>query len=313
MLILQPLFTVATITYNSSRWVRQAIESVLASSYSTFEYIIADDASEDDTWKIISEYNDPRIVFIRQKINVGEYTNRNIVINAAKGKYLLFVDGDDILYKNSLRNISEYIDAFPNAQMIWGVQPADIDFAVMPYMFEPTELIRLIYGTNLPLAVIGFAETVFRLEELRLATGLSESYSIGDTFIKKKLALTCNALFVPMGFVFWRRSSNQASSIVNRDYRNFLEGYLIDCAIMQSYLAEERQELTASIKASFLRRLLNNTLLRGKIDDFLRLFNEAGLVFSDFRFLFKKYSYSYSPIERTDQPLFNDFNFSQKK
>jgi len=313
MLIVQPLFTVATITFNSSKWVRQAIESVLASSYTTFEYIIADDASDDDTWKIISEYNDPRIVSIRQKINIGEYPNRNIVINAAKGKYLLFVDGDDILYKNSLRNIAEFIEAFPNAQMIWGVQPADIDFAVMPYLFEPTELIRLIYGTNLPLAVIGFAETVFRLEELRLAGGLSESYSIGDTFIKKKLALTCNALFVPLGFVFWRRSSNQASSIVNRDYRNFLEGYLIDCAIMQSNLAEERQELTASIKASFLRRLLKNTLLRGKIADFLRLFNDAGLVFKDFRLLFNKYSYSYSPVERTDQPLFNDFNFSQKK
>ncbi len=309
----QPLFTVATITYNSSTWVRQAIESVLSSSYISFEYIIADDASDDDTWKIISEYNDPRIVSIRQKINVGEYPNRNVVINAAKGKYLLFVDGDDILFKNTLRNIAEYIEAFPNAQMIWGVQPADIDFAIMPYLFESTELIRIIYGTNLPLAVIGFAETVFRLKELRLAKGLSESYSIGDTYIKKKLALTCNALFVPLGFVFWRRSSNQASSLVNRDYRNFLEGYLIDCAIIQSYLAEEKQELTASIKASFLRRLLKNTLLKGKIPDFLRLFNAGGLVFRDFRFLFKKYSYSYSPVERTDQPLFNDFNFSQKK
>jgi glycosyltransferase involved in cell wall biosynthesis len=313
MQIEQPLFTVATVTYNSGKWIKQAIESVLASSYTSFEYIIADDCSCDDTWNIIREYRDARIVAFRQEKNIGEYANRNAVIRAAKGKYLLFVDGDDVLFKYTLRNLSEYIAVFPNAQMIWGVQAADIDFAIMPYLFESTELIRLIYGTNLPLAVIGFAETVFRLEELRLARGLSESYSVGDTYIKKKLALTCNALFVPMGFVFWRRSSDQASSRVNRDYRNFLEGYLIDCTIMQAYLAEENKELTASIKASFLRRLLKNTLIKGKIADFLRIFTDAGLVFRDFRFLFKKYSYSYSPVERTDQPLFNDFNFSQKK
>ena len=196
--------------------------------------------------------------------------------------------------------------------MIWGVQPADIDFAIMPYLFEPAELIRLIYGTNLPLAVIGFAETVFRLEELRAAGGLSQRYSIGDTYIKKKLALTCNALFVPVGFVFWRRSSNQASSRVNQDYRNFLEGYLIDCEIIQSYVAEEQKELAAGIKASFIRRLVKNTLLKGKVKDFVNLYKKAGLSARDFNLLFKKYTYRYSPVVSTEQPLYNNFNFSNK-
>lgn len=313
MQVEQPLFTVATVTYNSGKWISQAIESVLASSYTSFEYIIADDCSSDDTWSIVSHYNDARIVAFRQERNVGEYANRNAVINAAKGKYLLFVDGDDVLLKHTLRNLSEYIAAFPTAQMIWGVQPADIDFAIMPYLFESKELMRLIYGTNLPLAVIGFAETVFRLEELRTAGGLSERYSIGDTYIKKKLALTCNALFVPVGFVFWRRSSNQASSRVNQDYRNFLEGYLIDCEIMQLFIAEEKEELAASIKASFIRRLLRNTLLKGKLTDFARLYMKAGLTAGDFRLLFKKYNYRYSPVERTEQPLYNLFNFSNKE
>jgi glycosyltransferase involved in cell wall biosynthesis len=308
----KPLFTVATITYNSGKWIKQAIESVLSSSYSSFEYIIADDCSGDETWNIVCEYKDERIVAFRQDKNIGEYANRNAVINAAKGRYLLFVDGDDVLLKHTLRNLAEYIAAFPNAQMIWGVQPADIDFAIMPYLFEPAELMRLIYGTNLPLAVIGFAETVFRLEELRAAGGLSQRYSIGDTYIKKKLALTCNALFVPVGFVFWRRSSNQASSRVNQDYRNFLEGYLIDCEIIQSYVAEEQKELAAGIKASFIRRLVKNTLLKGKVKDFVNLYKKAGLSARDFNLLFKKYTYRYSPVVSTQQPLYNNFNFCNK-
>ncbi|RXK57425.1 glycosyltransferase family 2 protein [Lacibacter luteus] len=308
----QPLFTVATVTYNSGKWVRQAIESVLASSYSSFEYIIADDCSSDDTWKIVNNYKDSRIVAMRHDKNIGEYANRNAVVKSAKGRYLLFVDGDDVLLKHTLRNLAEYIEAFPNAQTIWGVQPANIDFAIMPYVFESHELIRLIYGTTLPLAVIGFAETVFRVEELRAAGGLSQKYSIGDTYIKKKLALTCNALFVPMGFVFWRRSSNQASSRVNQDYRNFLEGYLIDCEIMQSYDADEKQDLELSIRGSFIRRLLKNTLLKGKYSDFIQLYKKAGLRLRDISLLFKRYTYHYSPVERTDEPLVNSFNFSDK-
>lgn len=308
----QPLFTVATVTYNSGKWVKQAIESVLASSYSSFEYIIADDCSGDDTWKIVSEYNDPRIVAFRQENNTGEYANRNAVINVAKGRYLLFVDGDDVLFKHTLRNLSEYIAAFPNAQMIWGVQPADIDFAIMPYLFEPGELMRFIYGTKLPLAVIGFAETVFRLEELRTAGGLSKRYSIGDTYIKKKLALTCNALFVPVGFVFWRRSSNQASRRVNQDYRNFLEGYLIDYEIIQSFVADEQQELADDIKGSFIRRLVKNTLLKGNVTDFLRLYKKAGLITKDLHLFFRKYTYRYFPVKHTEQPLYNNFNFFDK-
>lgn len=310
MKIEQPLFSVATVTYNSGRWIKQSIESVLASSYSDFEFIISDDCSNDDTWSIINQYNDSRIVAFRQEKNIGEYCNRNTVINIAKGRYLLFVDGDDVLLKHTLRNLSEYIAAFPNAQMIWGVQPADIDFAIMPYLFQSGELIGLIYGTNLPLAVIGFAETVFRLDELRAAGGLSERYSIGDTHIKKKLALTCNALFVPMGFMFWRRSINQASSRVNQDYRNFLEGYMIDCEIMQMYFAENKQKLVASIKGSFLRRLLFNTLLRGRISDFIKLYKISSLKSRDFLFAFKKYSFHCQPFKQKEIPLFNQFNFT---
>lgn len=312
MQIDKPLFTVATITFNSGLWVRQAIESILSSSYNDFELIISDDCSTDDTWEIIQEYTDHRIRAWRNEINLGEYPNRNKVIKAANGRYLLFVDGDDVLFKNTLRNLSEYIEAFPNAQMIWGVQPADIAFAVMPYLFESTELIRLIYGTAFPLAVIGFAETLFRLEELLAAGGLSERYSIGDTYIKKKLALSCNALFVPVGFVFWRRSSNQASSRINEDYCNFLEGYLIDCEIIKNYVNNEKQELTASIKASFIRRLLKNTLLKGKIADFVRLYKKAGLSHGDYNLLFKKYSYRFSPVELTEHPLYNFYNLSHK-
>jgi glycosyltransferase involved in cell wall biosynthesis len=308
----RPLFTVATITYNSGDYVRQAIESVLASSCEDFEFLISDDCSTDNTWQIIQDFKDPRIKAWKNENNLGEYSNRNKVIREAKGEFILFVDGDDVLFKHTLRNLAEYIGAFPSAQMIWGVQPADIDFAIMPYLFKPSELMRLIYGTRHPLAVIGFAETVFRLEELRAAGGLSHRYSIGDTYIKKKLALTCNTLFVPVGFVFWRRSDNQASRRVNKDYCNFLEGYQIDCEIIESYTSQDQREIKDCIKGSFIRRLVKNTLLKGKMGDFIDLYKKSGLNARDLHLGIKQYTYCYTPVVSIEQPLYNDFNFSNE-
>ena len=76
-----PLFTVATITYNSSKWVRDAIESILNSTFSDFELLISDDCSSDNTWEIIQTYQDPRITAWRNEQNLGEYANRNKFID----------------------------------------------------------------------------------------------------------------------------------------------------------------------------------------------------------------------------------------
>jgi glycosyltransferase involved in cell wall biosynthesis len=284
-----PLFTVATITYNSGNYVRQAIESVLASSYEDFEFVISDDCSTDNTWQIIQEYKDPRIRAFRNEKNIGEYPNRDKVLNIARGEFLLIVDGDDILYKNTMRNLKEYIDFFPNVGMIWGVQPADFDFAVLPYLFEPQSLKKLLYETTIPLAIIGFAETVFHIESLKEVGGFSKKYTIGDTYLKKKLSLTCNVLFVPMGFMFWRRSPGQASARVNSNFSNFIEGFQIDCEVINDSEFDDKINLMGMIKGSFIRRLLINTLMRFKLLSFLRIFRLTRLNCKDLFWLLKRY------------------------
>ena len=309
----QPLFTVATVTCNSGKWVRQAIESILASSFTDFEFLIADDCSTDDTWAIIQQYNDPRIRAWRNEHNLGEYPNRNKVLKETSGKYILYVDGDDILYKHTLRNLSEYIIAFPGADMIWGVQPANIDFAALPYLFGPEITMRLIYETKIPLAVIGFAETVFRTEALKNAGGFSGKYAIGDTYIKKKMALEYSALFVPMGFMFWRRTDNQASSKVNKGHKNFIEAWLIDMEIIKQYTGPRKAVILRQLKGSFIRRLVINTLFKMKFRQFIQLWKKSGLKISEIPLLFVRYQADYRPAINLASPLINDFNFNSKQ
>src|SRR6266702_4234136 len=107
-----PTISIVMVTYNSSKYVHMAIESVLSSSYSNFELIISDDCSSDETWNIINNYQDPRIKASQNEINVGEYLNRNKCINLAQGKYLIFVDGDDILYSHGLEYFVKMFDFY---------------------------------------------------------------------------------------------------------------------------------------------------------------------------------------------------------
>jgi glycosyltransferase involved in cell wall biosynthesis len=60
-----PVVTVITVTYNSGKYVRATIKSVLAQDYPNIEYIIADDCSKDNSWAIIHEFKDSRIKTFR--------------------------------------------------------------------------------------------------------------------------------------------------------------------------------------------------------------------------------------------------------
>lgn len=90
-----PLVTVSMAAYNSAKYISEAIESVLAQTYSNFEFIIVDDGSTDGTRGVIERYDDPRIIKIFLKENGGLIAARNHIASVAKGKYLALLDADD--------------------------------------------------------------------------------------------------------------------------------------------------------------------------------------------------------------------------
>jgi glycosyltransferase involved in cell wall biosynthesis len=303
----KPLFTIATITYNASKWVKQAVDSILASSFIDFELIIADDCSTDDTWKIIESFKDKRIQSWRNETNIGEYPNRNKVLQSAKGNYILFVDGDDILYKQTLRNLSEYVFEYPEAASIWGVPSARFWFAVLPYMFYPSNTVRLIYETNINLAEIGFAETLFKTEYLKKIGGFSEEYKIGDTWVKKRLAFEYPILFVPMGFMLWRQSAAQASKKINSIYGGFLQNFQIDQKLLatNNWPIDDKlqQRIYKDVRSSFLKNLVRLTLFKFKLADFMKMFTSQKFSLSDVGLIFRKVHKNYLPISDISQPL----------
>ena len=315
MQIEQPLFTVATITYNSGKWVSQAIESILSSSLSDFELLISDDCSTDNTWEIIQKYKDPRINAWQNDTNIGEYPNRNKVLKESKGKYLIFVDGDDILYSNTLRNLSEFTKYFPDAGMIWGLNPQHFPFYVFPFLVKPEEVFRLIYKTTIPISNIGFGEIVFNAELLKDLGGMSEKYKMGDTYIKKKMALTNPVLFVPIGLMFWRQSPNQASKKIAVGLNGFFERMRIDNEILNNptfpLSGKDKLQIQKNLRISTIKIFISSTILKGQFVDFFRFQSLIDWKFSDLILFFTKGDYTFLPQKEFDKPLKNKYNFEK--
>jgi teichuronic acid biosynthesis glycosyltransferase TuaG len=92
------LVSIITPSYNSARFVQDTLNSVLNQSYQNWEMIIVDDVSSDDSIEVIKKFTekDNRIKLIQLENNSGAAVARNKAIEMAKGKYIAFLDSDDL-------------------------------------------------------------------------------------------------------------------------------------------------------------------------------------------------------------------------
>lgn len=113
----QPLVSILMTAYNREDYITESIESVLANSYTNWELIIVDDQSKDKTLYIAKSYEslDSRIKVYINETNLGDYPNRNKAASLAKGKYIKYLDSDDILYSHGLEIMVGIMETFPQA------------------------------------------------------------------------------------------------------------------------------------------------------------------------------------------------------
>lgn len=104
------LISVLMTVYNGGKYLRFAIESVLAQSYSDFEFLIIDDASNDGSLEIIKSYQDPRIRLIRNTANQGQTASLNIGLHQARGDYIARIDADDIAFGHWLKSQVNFLE-----------------------------------------------------------------------------------------------------------------------------------------------------------------------------------------------------------
>lgn len=103
------LVSIITPTYNCAKFIGATIESVLNQTYQNFEMIIVDDASKDNTEEVVKSFKDKRIKYIRLSKNSGPAVARNRAMEEAKGKYMAFLDSDDLWKREKLEKQINFI------------------------------------------------------------------------------------------------------------------------------------------------------------------------------------------------------------
>ena len=89
--------------YNSEKFVEQSIQSVIDQSYGNWELIIVDDCSSDNSVNLIKKFSDPRIKLIQNQENCGAALSRNNAIEVSNGRWIAFLDSDDLWERDKLQ------------------------------------------------------------------------------------------------------------------------------------------------------------------------------------------------------------------
>lgn len=256
---MSPGISVLMTTYNREKYVRQAIQSVLDSTFKDFELVVTDDGSTDDTVRIITEMAklDDRIKLHINPENLGDYPNRNQAASHAKGKFLKYVDADDLIYPWGLQILWDCMEQFPEAR--WGLcslaQDRDRPF---PFQLNSAEAYRYHYlGPGLfhkaPLS------SIIRRDLFEEVGGFRPGRMVGDHEMWHRLALHSDLVLMSHGVVWYRSHDDQESNVIEKfrqAYKDIREEYLNhpDCPLsIEERKAAKASENRTKRKAALLR------------------------------------------------------------
>ena len=96
-------------SYNTANYIGEAIRSVMDQSYQNWELIIVDDCSTDNTDSVVESVRDPRIKYIKNETNAGAAISRNRALREARGRWIAFLDSDDLWHRQKLEKQIEFM------------------------------------------------------------------------------------------------------------------------------------------------------------------------------------------------------------
>jgi glycosyltransferase involved in cell wall biosynthesis len=113
-----PAVSVLIIVHNRAGTIGAAVRSVLAQTFTEFELVVVDDGSTDATAEIVGAFDDPRLRLVRSSPNQGIPRARNRALAEAQGRYIAWLDSDDICHPDRLQVQYDYLERNPSIAMI---------------------------------------------------------------------------------------------------------------------------------------------------------------------------------------------------
>lgn len=245
------MISILTTLFNREKYIAACIESVLHSTYSDWELIIVDDGSTDRSLEIAHYYSqhDPRIKVYRNETNLGDYFNRNKAASYAKGKYLKYLDADDLIYPHSLEIMVNAMEQFTKAAL--GIsQYVHDDLDPYPFQLSPNEIYQREYLKRGVLDT-GPSATIIRRDIFESLGGFSGKRYIGDVEFWLKIAQLYPIVKIQDGLIFWRRHEGQ-----EHDLGHSTNAYLImNYQMNAQYLSDKACPLSETERKIAVKKL----------------------------------------------------------
>lgn len=220
-----PTVSVIMPVYNGARFLAPAIHSVLSQTYPDWELLVIDDGSQDDSRAIAAGFDDPRIRVLVNGVNRGLVHTRNRGLDEAAGRYVAFLDSDDIARPQRLEKQIHHLEHHPELGGVgtW-VQPIDSEGRATPHIWKHpgsaaiTRSILLFRGQFLTSSFTCRAELARRLRFSSTAP-LAEDY---DLYVRMaRESLLCNLSEV---LVDYRIHGNNVTTTRRHALRDSLNG-----------------------------------------------------------------------------------------
>ncbi|HXI22913.1 MAG TPA: glycosyltransferase family 2 protein [Pyrinomonadaceae bacterium] len=154
----EPLFSVIIPTHNRAELILKTLNSVLSQTHQSYEVIVVDDASTDDTEQVLASLiRTQTIRYVRHEQNYERAQSRNTGMKNARGRFVTFLDSDDLMYSTNLEDAANFIKADPTTKLFHNLYQLvdENDRVLCKYDFPSLEdPLRAITGGNF-LASIG--------------------------------------------------------------------------------------------------------------------------------------------------------------
>lgn len=272
---MQPLVSITMATYNVESFIKQSLNCIVNQTLQDIEIIIIDDGSTDGALQILQQHalQDPRITIIAKSSNQGLAVARNEALALAKGKYIAFVDGDDLMDVNLFKKAYEKAETTNSDVVIWDYCIFYNEQEIAQLKLQPSQLLKLSNTDTAGLLQLP-AFTWIKLIKTKVARTLNIHFPVGltrqDIPVHWQL-LTSNLKIslLPERLSYYRQQPNATTH--KKDTKLFDIAKVLD--ITKTYLLNTNQYQL--YKNVFLKQQLN--MLFGMYDAVEKSYKPAAL------------------------------------
>jgi glycosyltransferase involved in cell wall biosynthesis len=258
-----PKVTILMSVYNSEKYLREAINSILGQTFKDFEFLIIDDGSKDGSVDIIRSYADPRIRFIQNDKNIGLTRSLNKGLKLARGEYIARMDGDDIALSDRLEKQVSFLDKYEDIKLV-GSSYYEIDEndKVVGHVDCLTNNDDIQRRFLLPNNCFCHPSTMFRKECIEKVGTYREFFKYSQDYdLWRRIAEEYNVANIGEPLLKWRISHNSISSTAKTFQYAFHHMGIILAEQRRKYGKDSLGYCPEKKKYALLRQKNSNSLL----------------------------------------------------